>query len=291
MKRLQEFDYYLPATVSEAIRTLNVLGTGGKILAGGTDVLVAMKEKGLRPRALVDIKGLAGLRGISQTADGSVVIGALTTLHEIETSAELQGRFSGLAEAAGLVGSYQVRNRATLGGNLCNASPSADSAPALIAYGAFARIVGFEGERRLLLEDFFAGPGKTVLSADEILTAVELPSPPERSACAYVKYGPRAAMDIAVVGAGVLIGLDAKGVCQSARIVLAAVGPTPLRAKSAEDRLTGRYVDEAIVGSVAKLAAREARPIDDIRASAAYRSDMIEEFTARAIKAALAKLV
>src|SRR5512132_1021410 len=166
MKRTEAFDYYQPATLQEASRLLKENGAGGRLLAGGTDLVIAMKEKGLLPKYIVDLKRLPGLSGIRENSDGSISLGALTTLREIETSALILKKYPFLAQSAAEVGSIQIRNRATIGGNMANASPSADTSPALMALGATATIVGVNGERTVGLEEFFKGPGQSVMSTD-----------------------------------------------------------------------------------------------------------------------------
>ena len=183
MKRTEPFDFYQPTTLQEASRLLREKGPGGRFLAGGTDLVIAMKEKGLLPNYIVDLKRVPAISGIRQNPDDSISLGALTTMYEIETSPLIKKKFHFLAQSAAEVGSIQIRNRATIGGNMCNATPSADTAPALIALGASAKISGAAGERSTSLEEFFKGPGQTVLSADEILTEIFIPrTPPVLSA-------------------------------------------------------------------------------------------------------------
>ena len=286
MQRLKKFEYVMPENLAEACTILHEAGSTARILAGGTDVLVAMKEKGLNPAVLVDIKGLSELKGIKET-DRGLEIGALTTLHELETSSVVNSKFPAVAYAAGMVGSLQVRNRGTIGGNLGNAAPSADSAPALIAYGAVAKIAGPQGNRQIPLQDLFQGPGKTCLADGELLAAVVLPEQGLRTGGAYLKYGPREAMDIAIVGVGVTVKLNETGICEDARIVLGAVAPTPMRALEAEKALIGQKLDAEVIAKAAEIAGSEAKPISDQRSSAEYRREMVVVMSRRALQASV----
>ena len=200
MKRTEPFDYYQPTTLQEASRLVKDNGPGGRFLAGGTDLVIAMKEKGLLPKYIVDLKRVPGLTGIRENADGSITLGALTTMYEIETSALIKKKYPFLAQSAAEVGSIQIRNRATIGGNMANATPSADTAPALIALSATAKIVGPTGERAMPLEEFFMGPGQTVMSPEEILTEVTIPKTGAALVGEYIKFSPREMMDLAYVG-------------------------------------------------------------------------------------------
>jgi carbon-monoxide dehydrogenase medium subunit len=283
MKRTEAFDFYQPATLQEACQLVRDNGPGGRFLAGGTDLVIAMKEKGLLPKYIVDLKRLPGLCGIRENVDGSITLGALTTMYAIETSALIKRKFAFLAQSAAEVGSIQIRNRATIGGNMANATPSADTAPALIALGATANIAGANGERTLALEDFFKGPGQTVMSADEILTAVTIPKTAASLVGEYIKFSPREMMDLAYVGVAVAYNLAADKKCTAVRIVLGAVAPTPIRAKRAEAVLEGQTLSEARAENAGQIAAEEARPISDVRSSADYRRAMVGAMTKRAL--------
>jgi len=284
MKRTEPFDFYQPASLQEASRLLRENGPGGRFLAGGTDLVIAMKEKGLVPRYIVDLKRIAGLSGIREQGDGSITIGALTTMREIEISSLLKNKYPFLSQSAAEVGSIQIRNRATVGGNMANATPSADVAPALIALNATAKIVGANGERTVTLEEFFRGPGQTVMSSDEILTEITIPKTGSRLVGEYIKFSPREMMDLAYVGVAVAYDFgDKDEKCEGVRIVLGAVAPTPLRAKRAEAALEGQILTEALAEKVGHLAAEEAKPISDVRSSADYRRAMVGAMTKRAL--------
>ena len=284
MKRTEAFDFYQPTTLQEASRLLKENGPGGRFLAGGTDLVIAMKEKGLLPRYIVDLKRVPGLAGIRENSDGSITLGALTTLYEIETSALIKKKFHFLAQSAAEVGSIQIRNRATIGGNMANATPSADTAPALIALNATAKIASASGERRIPLEEFFIGPGQNAMKADEILTEVTIPKTAANLVGEYIKFSPREMMDLAYVGVAVAYNLGAKDKkCDGVRIVLGAVAPTPIRAKRAEAALVGQVLTEALAEKVGQISAEEAKPISDVRSSADYRRAMVGTMTKRAL--------
>jgi carbon-monoxide dehydrogenase medium subunit len=284
MKRTEPFEFYQPATLQEASALLREKGPGGRFLAGGTDLVIAMKEKDLLPNYIVDLKRLPALSGIRQNPDGSISLGALTTMYEIETSPLIKKKFHFLAQSAAEVGSIQIRNRATIGGNMCNATPSADTAPALIALGANAKISGGAGERSISLEEFFKAPGQTVLSADEILTEIIIPRTPAGLVGEYIKFSPREMMDLAYVGVAVAYDFEPqKRTCAGVRIVLGAVAPTPIRAKRAEATVEGQALSESLAEKAGNIAAEEAKPISDVRSTADYRRAMVAAMTKRAL--------
>jgi CO/xanthine dehydrogenase FAD-binding subunit len=278
---MKPFEYFAPATLPEACQLLAAHNGEARVIAGGTDLLLKMKAGTLRaaPQAVVNIKRLPELRGISNL-QSLISIGALTTLEALRRSPLLREHFPALVQAANTMASVQVRNLATVGGNLCNAAPSADLAPILIALEAVAVISGPPGERRVPLDEFFVGPGQTVLAPGELLLAIEVPPPAGRSL--YLKHAPRQHMDIAVVGVGLSLQLEA-GCCESARVVLGAVAPIPWRARRAEAELTGGRLTADRIGRAARLAAEEAQPIDDVRGTAWYRRRMVEVLTRRGL--------
>jgi carbon-monoxide dehydrogenase medium subunit len=284
MKRTEPFEFYQPASLQEASRLLKDNGPGGRFLAGGTDLVIAMKEKGLLPKYIVDLKRVPGLSGIRENSDGSIALGALTTMYAIETSALIKNKYPFLAQSAAEVGSIQIRNRATIGGNLANATPSADTAPALIALNATAKIASAGGERTIQLEEFFKGPGQSAMNADEILTEITIPKTAANLVGEYIKFSPREMMDLAYVGVAVAYNLGAKDKkCDGVRIVLGAVAPTPIRAKRAEAALEGQALTEALAEKVGQIAAEESKPISDVRSSADYRRAMVGTMTKRAL--------
>lgn len=287
---MKAFDYLRPASVEEACTALAAGNGGAKVLAGGTDLLAQMKRGKLQPATLVSLKDVPGLSFVRLESDGSLALGAATPLAVVENSPEVKERFSAVAEAASWIGSVQVRTRATVGGNLCNAAPSADMAPVLIAYGALATITDGRAERTLPLEEFFTGPGQTVLKPGELLKTITVPPAPARSFGKYLKAF-RSAMDLATVGVAALV-VFAPGaarratVVQDARLVLGAVAPTPMRAREAEWMLTGQRLDEGLIARASRKAAEEARPITDVRAPAEYRTTLVEVLSRRALLAA-----
>ena len=283
MKRTEPFEFYQPASLAEAIRLLKENGPGGRFLAGGTDLVIAMKEKGLLPKYIVDLKRVPGLSGIRENGDGSIGIGALTTMYAIETSALIRGKYPFLSQSAAEVGSIQIRNRATVGGNMANATPSADVAPSLIALDATAKIAGAAGERTAPLEEFFRGPGQNIMSADEILTEIRIPETGPELAGEYIKFSPRDMMDLAYVGVAVVYHIDAGRRCTGVRVVLGAVAPTPIRAKRSEALLEGKVLTEELAEQVGAEAARESKPISDVRSTADYRRAMVGVMTKRAL--------
>jgi CO/xanthine dehydrogenase FAD-binding subunit len=287
MSRFLTFERYCaPETESELFRLLR--DTTARVLAGGTDLFIAMREKGVRSPCLVDIKRIPELRGIQRLDGGGLTMGATTTLHEIETSEMVRQVCPVLSDAAGMIGSLQVRNRGTLGGNLCNGSPAADLAPALLVLDAQLELASPSGTREIPVEAFFAGPGETVLKHGEILKRIRIPRPAPDTQSVYLKFGPRKAMDIAVVNVAVSLKLNDDGSCRDARLALGSVGPTPRRAKKAEAALIGELTEERIQG-VAALAPAESNPIDDVRGGKAYRAHLVRVLTTRAIREAVSR--
>jgi carbon-monoxide dehydrogenase medium subunit len=246
-----------------------------------------MKARQHAPQAVVDIKRIAGFDELRLDAKSGLTIGAAVTMHQLEQHAAARRQYPAVVQGAEVVGSVQIRNRATLVGNVCNAAPSADTAPPLLALGARVRIAGPGGRRSLLLENFFTGPGQTALKPGELVTAVQVPPPQGRSGSAYVRHTTREAMDIAAVGVGVALRLGRRGaVCEEIAIALGAVAPTPMRARQAEKLLRGQELTPERIAAAAECAAGEARPISDVRASAGYRRELVRVLTQRMIAAA-----
>jgi carbon-monoxide dehydrogenase medium subunit len=283
MKRTEPFEFYQPATLAEASRLLKENGPGGRFLAGGTDLVIAMKEKGLLPKYIVELKQVPGLSGIRENGGGTITIGALTTMYTIETSPLIKKKYPFLAQSAAEVGSIQIRNRATIGGNMANATPSADAAPSLIALNATAKVASADRERTVLLEEFFRGPGQNVMSADEILTEITIPKTDPQLVGEYIKFSPRDMMDLAYIGVAVAYNLGSDKKCDGVRIVLGAVAPTPIRARKSEALLEGKILTEELAAKVGDEAARESKPISDVRSSADYRRAMVGVMTKRAL--------
>jgi carbon-monoxide dehydrogenase medium subunit len=279
---LRRFEYFEPATLAEASALLARYGGRAQPLAGGTDLLVELKEQLRRADCVVNIKKIPGLGALSFDPQAGLRIGALVTAREIEVSSTTIKHYPSLVQAVRELGSIQVRNRATIIGNVCRASPSADTLPPLIADGAVVSIHGGQGTRSVPLEDFFTGPGKTVLKSDELVTEIAVPAPAPRTGKIYIKHGRRKAMELATVGVAVTLTLE-----DEIRIVLGAVAPTPIRAKKAEVLLSGRKIDAALIERAAQSALEESRPISNVRANAAYRREMVGVLTRRALQRAL----
>ena len=273
-----EFEYLVPRSWTEACSFLAANPHTAKVLAGGTDILVRCREGHLEPEYLVDIKNLPGAREISETEGGGISIGAATPLNQIERFLQDRPGFAALRQAVHSVGSYQVRNRASLGGNICNASPAADSAPALLILGATLSIVGLRGERSLPLGDFFLGPGKTALEQGEVVKSIELPFLVDGAASVYIKTARTKAVDLALVGVAALLRPDRR-----LRIALGAVAPRPLLVSAVEEwRPQAGWTEEALEKVVAEVVSA-ASPITDLRATAGYRSHMVAVQTRRAL--------
>jgi carbon-monoxide dehydrogenase medium subunit len=281
---LKNFEYFDPKTVNQAVRLLRKHRGAAKVLAGGTDLFLRMRHRVLMPDVVIDLKRIKALSGLRYSSQKGLRIGATVTHAEVESHPSVRRHYGALAEAAGWVGSLQTRHRGTVAGNLCNASPAADTAPALIAYRAVLRIVGPDGERHVPIEAFFQGPGQTVLEPDEMVTEILLPPPQGKLGWGFLRRT-RTAIDIALVSSCVVLRAD-HGVCSEVGIALGAVAPTPLRAVEAEALLRGQQPHAALIEEVGKVAAAACRPISDVRCSAEYRKDMAEVLTRRCVQAA-----
>ncbi|HMK80603.1 MAG TPA: xanthine dehydrogenase family protein subunit M [Xanthobacteraceae bacterium] len=273
--------YTAPSTVEEAVRALAGASGLAKVLSGGTDLLVQLRSGRTKPSLIVDTKKIPGIFGIREE-NGGFVIGAATPGAVIGECAALARAWPGVVEAANLIGSTQVQGRASLAGNLCNASPAADSVPALIAARATCTIVGSKGERAAPVESIATGPGRTSLAPDEFIIAFHLPKRPAHAADAYLRFIPRTEMDIAVVGAAVNVTLDAAGVCTDARVVLGAVAPTAVLVPDAAAALIGRKLDETALAGLDKAARAACKPINDKRGTIEYRTKVAGVMARRA---------
>lgn len=276
------FNYLEPATIEEAVSLLGKYDGKAKVVAGGTDLVVQIREKLIAPEYVVDIGYISGLDRIDYDETQGLRIGALATIRAIEKSSKICQVYPAIAQSAGLLGSVAIRNVATIGGNLCNAAPSADTAPALIGLAAKGKIIGPDGEKIVSLEEFFTGPGCIVCEPGELLVEIQVPVPSPGTRGVYLKHG-RSAIDLATVGVAVIMTMEPGAVCRDVKIVLGAVAPTPMRARKAEEVLRGKKVEPALIEKSAQAAADEARPITDVRASAEYRKEMVKVYTRRAI--------
>jgi carbon-monoxide dehydrogenase medium subunit len=280
---VQDLQYSAPTSVDEALRLLASTSGGARVLGGGTDLLIQLRE-GLLPatRLVIDAKRIAELNELSFDDRGGLRIGSAVPCWRVTHDAAVTSRYPGLAEATELIGSTQIQSRATIGGNLCNGSPAADTIPALIALGAQAVIAGPRGRREVPVEAFITAPRKTVLGEGELLIELRLPPPAPGSADAYQRFIPRNEMDIAVVGVGASITLE-RGRCTAARIALGAVGPTPILARDAAAVLVGNAIDEDAPERVADAAVAAARPISDKRGTADFRRRIVGVLARRVV--------
>jgi carbon-monoxide dehydrogenase medium subunit len=285
---LAQFNYVAPESVDEAVGALASAPTA-RILAGGTDLIVQMRAGRVRPAAVVDVKRVPGAIGVRRESDGAYVIGAATPGAEIGEHATLPRDWPGVVEAANLIGSTQVQGRASLGGNLCNASPAADSVPALIAARAVCVIVGPAGRREAPVEAIQAGPGRTSLQPGEFVLELRLPPRPKRASDAYLRLIPRTEMDIAIVGAGVSLALDGDGKITEAHVSLGAVAPTCLLVAAAGEALVGGKLTEAALEKMVAAASAACDPIDDKRGTIDYRTKIAGVLARRAATIAFAR--
>ncbi len=273
--------YEAPGSVDEAVTLLADEKGVARVLAGGTDLLVQMRAGMISPDLVVDIKKIAETKGITANG-GGFSIGASVSGAEMGEHAELTAAWPGVVEGAELIGSTQVQGRATMAGNLCNASPAADSVPALIAAGATCTVAGPNGQREVPVEDIPTGPGKTSLGNGEFVVDIKLPARPAHAGDAYLRMIPRTEMDIAIVGAGVNLVLDDSGTCTEACVVLGAVGPTTITVADAAAALVGSKVDEAALAAVSAAASAAASPINDKRGTVEYRTKVAGVLASRA---------
>jgi len=283
---LPKFQYYAPENLREACEMLAGLKEKARPLAGGTDLLVNMKQGSLSPRYVVSLSKLKELKGLG-VKDKLFHIGPCVTAAELAESSRVKHDFAALSMGAENLGSPLIRNLATIGGNLMSARPAADLPPSLIAYGAKVVLKNKGGQRSVDLKEFFKGPGQTVAGPDEILSQIQLENPPPYSGAGYVKLGKRKALEISLVNVAAFIALERpNGAIRDARIVLGSVAPVPMRAESAEKALKGEKPGESLFAKVSQAAAKECKPIDDFRGSASYRRAMVAVLTKRALNMA-----
>ena len=282
---MADLKYESPETTEAAVALLAAGGQMARVFAGGTDLLVQMHEEMIEPTLLVDIKNIKETREITFESD-YVRIGAAVTGAELGENDKLIAMWPGVVEAVELIGSYQVQGRATIAGNLCNASPAADSVPAMIAAGAIVCIAGPNGTREIPVEQMLVSPGKTSLAQGEFVTSILLPNRPSSAGDAYLRFIPRTEMDIAVVGAGVSIELNADGTCASARLALGAVSATAQLVEAASSILVGNKLDDRVLEALAAAASDACSPIDDKRGTIEFRTKVAGVLACRAAKIA-----
>ncbi len=285
---MKDYDYLKPKNLDEVFSLMKSYGKKAMFIAGGTDVMVGIRNRKFAPEALISLRGLKDLAYIEKRED-AYHIGALTTHRMLETSSLVQRELSALHDGASQVGSVQIRNVATVGGNICNAAPSADTAGPLLALDAEVVLNGPQGERKVPLSEFFTGPSQTVRKWDEVLVEFQIPLQMEEFGSAYHKHSRRKAMDLPILG--VAVSLKVRGeTLEDARVALSVAAPTPIRALKTEEFLKGRTVDAAVLKEAGKIAAREASPRDSLRGKAWYRKEMIETFVPRMAMKALKRL-
>ena len=285
---MHELHYEAPTSLDQAIGLLAAAGDDGRMLAGGTDLIIQMRAGVREPGQVIDAKKIPELQTLSYDAQSGLRLGAALACCEIIDNPTVRQHYPGLVEAAGLIGSDQILARASVGGNVCNGSPAADTTPALIALGATCHIAGPNGTREVAVEDVVTAPGQTALAADELLVEFRIPAPPAKAADCYQRFIPRNEMDIAVVGVGSCVALDGD-TCSAARIGLGAVAARPLLAKEAGAALVGKPLDDAAIDAAAKLAQAAASPISDMRGTAEFRTHLVGVLTRRTLEEAAAR--
>ncbi|MFC1971601.1 FAD binding domain-containing protein [Chloroflexota bacterium] len=284
---LIRFEYQAPEMLEEVLSILDRRGDQISILAGGTDLVVQMKHGQTCPALIVDLKRIPALNRLEWSEGEGIHIGATVPLNKLISFPPFVERFGILTQACSLIGSIQIRNRATMGGNICNAAPSADTVPPLLCLGAKASVARFHETHIIPLEDFFLAPGRTVIDQSELLVEIEIPTPSTPSAGCYLRHTSREEMDIAVVGVASFLVLAPQGnILQDARIALGAVAPTPIRARQAEAILIGSTPTKEVIEETAERAAEASHPISDMRGSAEYRRELVKVLTRRTLQKA-----
>ena len=283
------FAVHEPTTLREALGVLATEGDSGAVLAGGTDLLLRIRRRARQYRSVVNIKFVPGLDGLIWDERTGLTMGALTTFRAVETNQAVRAHYPALVEAARLVAGVQLRNLATVGGNLGNASPSADSVPPLVALGATVEIASAGGLRTMPVELCLTGPGRTVLAPGEIFSTIRIPPPPPSSGNAFARFSPRSAMDIGIASVAASVTIDKDGRCTACRIALGAVSPRPLRSGMAEGALEGERFTPALADVAGQLASEAAQPISDIRGSADYRRAIVKVLTTRVVTLAVSR--
>lgn len=288
---MKDFDYAAPGTLAEATALLAKANGKAKLLAGGTDIIVQLRE-GLRDAdVVIDVKKIPELMELSYSPSQGLRLGASVPCYRVYDHAEIAAAYPALADAAKIVGGWQIQSRASVGGNLCNSSPAADTIPALIAHGATAVIVGPKGERKVNVAEFCTAPGKNILQPGELLVTLQFPAMPAKSGSAYERFIPRNEMDIAVVGAASWLALAADGkTIESARIGVGAVAATPKSASEAADWLKGKPATEESFAQAGELAKKVATPITDMRGTAEYRTHLVGVLVKRTLIRALERI-
>jgi carbon-monoxide dehydrogenase medium subunit len=288
---MKDFEYHSPGTLEEACQLLKKYDGQARVLAGGTDLIPNMYHHEIAPEHVINIKGIPGLNFIANEESKGLVLGSLVNFNEIIYSPIIEKHYPILKEVSEKIATHQIRNLATIGGNLCNAAPSADAAPILIALDSTVNLIGPGGkERTLLLEKFFSGPGETALAPGEILTQIHIPLLKPRTGISYLKQTTRQALEIAVVGVAALCRLEKESEkCSSVRLVIGACAPTPLRISAAEEILVGKKIADQDIEAAAQAASEAVEPITDVRASEVYRKEMVRVQCERALAEAMSR--
>ena len=285
---MEAIDFVKPNTVNEAVELMASKGDRARMMAGGTDILVQLRAGRRSLDLVVDAKGIPELNQITYDPQNGLTLGASVPCYQIYQNEAVANAYPGLIDCASLIGGIQIQGRASIGGNLCNAAPSGDSIPAVIALGGVAHIAGPNGTREVAAEDFCTGPGRSVLQAGEILVSIHLPPPQAHSGANYLRFIPRNEMDIAVAGVGTSVVLDASGQnFVSARISLASVAPTPVFCKDAGESLAGKPVSEATIQEASEKAQADAVPINDMRGTIRQRIHLVGVLTRRTLNNAV----
>jgi len=282
---MNRFEYREARTIDEAIETLSQ-DDGGRMVAGATDVLIRWRQGAWQPRYVLNIKHIPGLDEVHYSTEAGLRLGALVKVRTLEQHPLIRQHYPALTQAATAFAGVQIRNLATVGGNVCNASPAGDTLPALLAYGATCHLAGPAGTRVVPLADFFQGPSQTALQPAELLVELRLPPPLPHTGALYIKHSPRSSMDIATVGVASVVALEGE-ICQQVRIVLGAVAPTVMRAPEAEALLTGHAPTSERLQQAAQIAVAAAHPIDDIRGTAAHRRAIVAPLVHRTLRYAV----
>jgi CO/xanthine dehydrogenase FAD-binding subunit len=282
---MKRFDYYQPESLKEAYGLVEKLGDGARYIAGGTDIIWRIKKKVIATDALISLRGIGALKGIKD--NGVVSLGSMTVFRDIERDPLIAREFPSLAKAVSVLANPQIRNVATLGGNLCNAAPSADTAPPLMVLEAKLEMEGPGGKHEVSIDAFFTGPGQTVLGKTEIMTGINVPKTTPGTSTAFIKMG-RLKQDIAVVNGAALVVMD-KRICRKCRLAIGAVAPIPLRLKEVEKMLEGREIETQLLDQVEKMVQQEVKPISDVRSVEEYRRAASGILVRRAIEEAVAK--
>ena len=286
---MNDFQYLAPHKLDEAAVLMAEHAGSAQLLAGGTDLLIFMRDGRKSPDVIIDAKKIPELTRVQLDAD-QLTIGAAVSCRTIWEHPEIAERFPALTDAATLIGGIQIQGRATFGGNLCNAAPSADTVPPVIVYGAIAHIISARGERDVPVEEICTGPGRTSLAPDEILVSLSIPAPPANSGAAFLRFIPRNEMDIAVANAAARVDLDEAGATfKSARIAIGAVAPTPLFVEAAGAALSGKPVNDESISDAARIARDASTPINDMRGTIEHRKQLVEVLTTRALRSAIAR--